>query len=407
MSTQTVRIAYLISKYPAVSMTFILREVLTLRARGFDIEVASINAGPPYESLTQVERDEVAQTFYIKQQGAGGSFKALGWLLLRRPGALFRGVWSALSLGSPDPARIVLCLFYLIEAAILVRWMRQRSLTHMHIHFASQAAAVGTLATYLAPVTLSITVHGPDEFYDVPGFFLPAKIARARFLVCISFFTQSQIMKVSNGRHWQKFDVSRLGVDTEHFVPRPFRAAPEPFEILCVGRLVSTKGQRILIEVIHRLKQSALSVHLTLVGDGPDRDDLETHVRDRHLESQVTFTGSVNQDEIQAYFTASDIFVLASFAEGIPVALMEAMAMEIPCIATIINGIPELITDGVDGLLVSPSDSDGLANAITRLIRDPLLRQTLGMAGRVRVQEAYELNKNADHLAEIFRRRLA
>jgi glycosyltransferase involved in cell wall biosynthesis len=407
MNTQPMRIAYLISKYPAVSHTFILREVLGLRERGIRIEVASINAGPPPARLTQVEAAEAASTFYIKAQSFAGALRSIVWLLMRRPAALLRGLRAALTLSAPDPARMLLSLLYLAEAAILSRWIQQRALSHLHVHFASQAATVALLTTYLAPVTLSISVHGPDEFYDVPGSFLSAKVARARFLVCISYFAQSQMMKVSPGRDWHKFEISRLGVDTAHFAPRPARLTPLVFEILCVGRLVETKGQQILIEAVAGLVRSGRPVHLTLVGGGPDRAGLEELVSDLGLKDNIRFTGAINQDHIQTFYAAADIFALASFAEGIPVVLMEAMAMEIPCVATGINGIPELIRDGVDGLLVFPSDVDGLAAAIARLIDEPELRLALGVAGRARIQQSYELSKSTDRLAAVFRSRLA
>ncbi len=407
MSSQPKRIAYLISKYPAVSHTFILREVLALRERGIAIEVASINAGPAHDTLTQVERVEASRTFYIKAQAARGGLKSLAWFLVHRPSALLGSLFAALRLGAPDPARTLLCLFYWIEAAILTRWMQRRALSHLHVHFASQAASVALLATYLAPVTLSITVHGPDEFYDVPGSLLSAKVARASFITCISFFAQSQMMRISAGHHWSKFEISRLGVDTEHFMARPARPEPQCTEILCVGRLVSSKGHRILIEAANRLVRAGRRVHLTFVGDGPDRFALEQLVSVRALGEQICFAGAINQDEIQTFYAAADIFALASFAEGIPVVLMEAMAMGIPCIATHINGIQELIRNGVDGLLVAPSDIDGLAAAIAFLIDDPSLCRTLGASGRIRIKECYELSYSADHLAEIFGRRLA
>lgn len=407
MNAQPTRIAYLISKYPAVSHTFILREVLALRERGIAIDTASINTGPPNERLTHAEQAEAARTFYIKAQSARGALKCLAWFLVHRPSALLGSLRTALSMGAPDPARTLLCIFYWIEAAILARWMQQQALTHLHVHFASQAASVGLLATYLAPVTLSMTVHGPDEFYDVSNSFLFQKVARADFVTCISFFAQSQMMKISASHHWHKFEVSRLGVNTSHFLTRPVRTEPQCFEILCVGRLVSSKGQRILIEAASRLVCAGRHVHFTFVGDGPDRFALEQLVSERALGRQVSFAGAINQDDIQSFYAAADIFALASFAEGIPVVLMEAMAMEVPCVATHINGIPELIRDGIDGLLVAPSDIEGLAAAIAFLIDDPSLRQTIGASGRIRVRECYELAESACRLAEIFRSRLA
>ncbi len=400
------RSAYLISKYPAVSHTFILREVLALREAGAVIETASINQAPVLNKLTEVEQSEASRTYYIKAQGAVGALKASAWLLFERPLALIRGVQKVLSLGAMDPKRLLLCLFYLVEAAVLAHWMNRRKLTHLHVHFASQAATVALLATYLVPITLSMTVHGPDEFYEVSESFLAKKMARARFVICISFFAQSQLMKIAAFDDWRKFEVVRLGVDTAHFSPRPSAGEPRRFEVLCVGRLVAAKGQRILVEAIERLVGEARPVHLTLVGAGPSGAELEQIVRDRRLSEYVTLAGSVNQDHIRDYYAAADIFALASFAEGIPVVLMEAMASGVPCIATAINGIPELIRDGVDGLLVAPSDVEGMAAAIRRLMDDASLRRALACAGRARVQAAYELKTNTDQLVKLLRRQL-
>lgn len=405
-NSSSLRIGYLISKYPAVSHTFILREIAAVRQRGIAVEVASINEAGGRQAMTQAEMDEAASTFYVKRAGAMGALKALAALGLRNPGKLFAGIGLAFKLGRMEPRRTLLCMFYLAEAAILAEWMRDRSLNHLHVHFATPAATVALLLKEIAPITFSMMVHGPDEFYDVSSYYLAEKITAARFVVCISFFAQSQLMKLSSGSEWQKFDIARLGVDCSHFAPRPFRASPGVFEILCVGRLVAAKGQRILIEAAEQLARLGRSFQLRFVGDGPDRSELERLVGSKGLSAHVRFEGPVNQDRIREFYRQADLFALASFAEGIPVVLMEAMAMEIPCVSTAINGIPELIRDGVDGLLVAPSDADGLAAALARLMDEPALRESIGKAGRQRVLESYEISASADRLRDVFEKRL-
>jgi colanic acid/amylovoran biosynthesis glycosyltransferase len=404
--TQRRRIAYLVSKYPDFSHTFILREVLALRQRGLEIEVASVNDAPAHEKLTQIEREEAARTFYVKRSGAAGVLSAALWLLSHKPAGLFRGLAYALKLGHGDPLRTARCLFYYLEALLLAKWMHDRSVTHLHVHFATPAATVGLVLTHVVPISLSMTVHGPDEFYDVSTYFLTEKIEAAKFIVCISYFAQSQLMKLTAGHNWDKFDIARLGVDSSQFSPRPFRASPAPFQLLCVGRLVAAKGQRILIQAVELLLKAGHNLQLHLVGDGPDRASLEALVAHRGLSAAVSFAGIVNQENIRAFYQDADAFAIASFAEGIPVVLMEAMAMEIPCVATRITGIPELIEDGADGLLVSPSDVDGMAAAIARLIGSAEIRESLGKAARARVQREYELATSADRLSSIFAARL-
>jgi glycosyltransferase involved in cell wall biosynthesis len=168
-----------------------------------------------------------------------------------------------------------------------------------------------------------------------------------------------------------------------------------------------SKGLPLLINAVDRLVRQGRSMHLRLVGDGPDRQDLESTIVTRGLEGHVTLEGNCNQDRVQAFYRETDLFVLASFAEGIPVVLMEAMAMELPCVATWITGIPELIRHGIDGWLVPPADEEQLADAIAKLMDDPELRRKLGRSARIRVQEKYDLERNTERLAEIYRRRLA
>jgi glycosyltransferase involved in cell wall biosynthesis len=213
-------------------------------------------------------------------------------------------------------------------------------------------------------------------------------------------------MRASSYREWDKLEVCALGVDTAEFEPRPFRPSPSPFEVICVGRLTSVKAQHVLIGATDRLVRSGADVVLRLVGDGPDRDALERQAAERGLGDRVRFEGWLNQDRVRALYEKADAFALASFAEGVPVVLMEAMAMEIPCVATNITGIPELIRNGIDGILVSPSDEEALAVALRELIDDPALRVRLGKAGRQRVVEKYDLGRNCAAFAGVLRERL-
>lgn len=402
------RLAYLVSRYPAVSHTFILREVVGLRRRGFDIRVASINAPDrPPEELTAEERAECAATFYVKAAGVRGALGAHVAAATQRPLSYFAGLLYALGLGGSDLKRIARCFCYFVEAVMVGRWMEAQGATHLHVHFATPASTVGLIVKRIFAASLSITVHGPDEFYDAPGYLLAEKVAAASFICCIGTYSRSQLMHLSHPTLWSKFEVSPLGVDPELFIPRAFRARRSHFEILCVGRLVPAKGQQVLIDAVARLVEGGSDVLLRFVGDGPDRETLEDAARSRGLQGRVVFEGAVNQDRIREMYETADAFALASFAEGIPVVLMEAMAMEIPCVTTNITGIHELIRHNVDGLLVSPSDADELANALALLIGNRGFRQLVGQAGRERVIEKYNLNKNTARLASIFLRRLA
>jgi colanic acid/amylovoran biosynthesis glycosyltransferase len=394
-------IAYLVSQYPAYSHTFILREVQQLRQFGVSIVVASINLPDrPFEKLTDVERNEAEHTFYIKSQGLLKAAVALGKTLALNPIGLLRGLKHAIKLGGWDVKRLLFHFFYLAEALLVGQWMRSQNIKHLHVHFATPAASVGMLVKTVFGYSFSFTVHGPDEFYDAAGYNLPEKILAADFIFCISHYARSQVMKLSPVQAWPKFDVCRLGVDPQRFIPASKPSKNGTCNLLCVGRLTPAKGQAILLESVAQLQNQGISVTLTLVGMGPDEQSLSQYAENLGISRQVNFTGAVDQDHILDYYKAADMFVLPSFAEGLPVVLMEAMAMEIPCITTAITGIPELIRNWQEGLLVAASDREGLTQAIKQLVEDQVLRQQLGKAGRLRVLSDYDLYKNTRHLFE-------
>jgi colanic acid/amylovoran biosynthesis glycosyltransferase len=402
------RVGYLVSRYPAVSHTFILREILELRKLGFCIETASINL-PDRESseLTLVEEQEFRSTVYIKSEGPFRALRALFGLLARRPRSFFSALAFTMSIGNGSFRETMTNVFYLAEAALLGSWLARRKFKHLHVHFGNAASTVAMIAARAYPITFSITIHGPEEFYEVGRSALRQKAEAARFVCCIGPYARSQLMKVSHSSNWPKYRVSPLGVDPGEFPPRPFRRSPERWEILCVGRLTPAKGQMVLLQSLKRLLAEGRNIHCLFIGDGSDRADLAAYAT-RHLPSEaVAFLGAVNPDRIRDYLYRTDIFVLPSFAEGVPIALMEAMSMEVPCISTMIAGVPELIRNGVDGLLVSPSDELELASTLGLVMDDQHLRRRLGEAGRARILSRYNLSKNVRMLAEIMKCELA
>lgn len=401
------RLAYLVSEYPATSHTFILREVIGLRARGFDITTASINPDRrPPESVTDEERVERESTYVLKRHGVVGALAAMAWTLRRHPVGLLRGVKAMLQRSTANPRLAPRHLFHFLEALMIGRWMAREQARHLHVHFATAGASVASLARSIFPITLSMMVHGPDEFAHVDREFFADKVASADFVFCISHFARSQTMYHSAPQHWQKFDIVRLGIDPAVFKP----AEPSPgrnFTLLCVGRLTPAKGQHLLLETLDRLRFAGKRVELHFVGDGPDRQSLQAQCTQLGLDDQVEFHGALNHHEVRSMYGRSDAFALPSFAEGIPVVLMEAMAAGLPCISTRITGIPELITDGETGFMAAASDVDELVERVGQLVDSPELRQKLGRAGRERVCQAYNLEHNVGILAERFRERLA
>lgn len=399
--------AYVVSQYPMLSMIFIIREVIQLRALGFRIDVASINtADRGREGLTENEAAEADMTYYVIPHGLKGALLAHAKTLIKRPGSYVGGWVRAFKLAGLDIGRLIYNIAYLTEALMIGVWMESRNQTHLHAHLGSQAATIAMFVKQVFGFSYSITVHGPDEFYDAHRQYLGEKVVTSDFICCISHFARSQLSKLSPYEHWHKLEVSRLGVNPEIFAPKVFNPSPEVFEVICVGRLCSAKGQHVLVDAIDLMQQEDRAIRLRIVGDGVDRVSLEAHVKAKGLSQDVIFEGAVNQDRIRDLYSRADAFSIPSFAEGIPVVLMEAMSMEIPCVTSRITGIPELIRDGIDGILTAPSDVRGLADGLSRLMDDPELREQIGKKARQRIIESYNLEKNVDRLAQVFRARL-
>jgi colanic acid/amylovoran biosynthesis glycosyltransferase len=399
---EKIRMAYFLSRYPAVSHTFFLKEILGLRQIGFEIEVASVNLPDRTAArLPPLEAEEAANTYFLKQTSIWEALRVIVAVTLVHPAVLLRGLRATLRLGGWDIPRKIYALFYMVEAFLLGRWMKKRDLHHLHVHFGGSVATVAMLAAEAWGFDYSLTIHGPEEFYEVDYCYLPRKIERAKFIFCISDFCRSQLMKYCDPAHWDKMHVLRLGVDSNEFQPVSKPGNPV-MQIICVGRLVPAKGQHILLRAFSHLHAKGHAAHLTFVGDGPDLRSLKRETSEKGLTANVTFRGALNHDATHEQLGSADIFALASFAEGIPVALMEAMAMGIPCVSTRITGIPELIRDNIDGLLVPASSIESLASALESLLVDADLRARLGSAARARVVERYNLADNLKVLASTF-----
>lgn len=393
--------AYLVSRYPAISHTFILREVQGLRALGHRLFTASINPPDrPVQAMEGYEKQEAENTFFVKAQGVLGALMALLFWVFTSPGKLLQTFRLGLQLGKNGSWFYGLA--YVAEAALVARWMRRNHLAILHVHFGNASATVGVLVKRLTQCHLSYTIHGPDEFDDVFGQHLALKMQEADQVVCISQFAMGQLMRISHPDHWHKFQVCRLGVDPAQFTFAERALDASPVELLCVGRLSSAKAQVLLLQACASLRDEGLDFKLTLVGDGPDRTRIEQTIQKLQLGSHVHLTGSLNQLAVRAQFARADGFVLPSLAEGIPVVLMEAMSSGVPCLSTPVNGIPELIQHERTGLLATPGDIDSLTTQLRRLILEPALRRSLAQAAHVKVLADFDLPRNVAQLGRIF-----
>jgi colanic acid/amylovoran biosynthesis glycosyltransferase len=402
-------IGYLVSRYPAVSHTFVLHEVAALRERGVAIHTFSIRRAHREHLLTAADRAAAETTTAILPPSPRHFLRAHLAALTAAPAAYLRTLLRAIRRGESDLRAVLWQCFYFAESIVLWSHCAERAIRHVHVHLANPAADVALLAADFGSRTgregvrsWSFTMHGPTEFSDVRRHRLAEKVADARFVVCISDFARSQLMAVSDPRDWPKLTVVHCGIDTDGLAVAGGRESAG-LRVVCVGRLVPEKGQAVLVEAIARLREEGVEADLTLVGDGPGRRTLEEQVRRHALAPAVTFTGAVSHADVKRRLAAADVFCLASFAEGVPVVLMEAMGSGLPVVTTRVMGIPELVSDGIDGILVRPGRADELADAL-RELADPGRRAELGGAARAKVEREFSLPSTAAQLHEVFAR---
>ncbi len=402
MSAQAkpIRIAYLLSRYPAISHTFFLQEVRGLRKLGLSIHCASINrTDRAAGALSEEEKQEQAKTYYLKGQSLIHLMAQLARILLTRPAVAWRGMRAALALQPGHLVHTLYALFYWAEALLVGDWMERNQLAHLHIHFSGPVASVGMITGLAWNIPYSMTVHGPDEFFDQNEMALRQKIENAVFVFCISEFCRSQLMRITQSETWAKLRIIRLGVQPA-LADVPLRTVGEvPTRILCTGRLVGAKGQAILLLAAAELVRRGHALQVTLIGDGEDRPALERLAGELRIQGNVIFKGAQGHGAVMEQLLVTDLFVLPSFAEGVPVALMEAMAVGVPCISTFIAGIPELIRHEKDGLLVPAGSIDALACAIERLITNSEERARFAASAREQVLTHYNLPVNLGLLA--------
>ena len=397
----TTRLAYLTSQYPAASHTFIRREIEALREQGWSIDTFSVRPPGSDETASDADRMEADQTFYILRQSllafAGAHIAAL----FTQPLAYFRTLGLALTHRPPGARGLFLGLAHFAESVLLARELRTRGIAHLHNHFANSAATVGLLATRLLRIRWSFTMHGISETDYPAGLMLGRKIEAADLVACVSYFGRAQAMRLVDPSNWEKMHVVRCGVPFDQLPPKE-KGNGVP-TIVCVGRLSPEKGQTGLLRAFARLRPNHPGLRLRLVGDGPDRDALERLSEDLGVNDSVTFAGRLPEPDALVEIARADLLVLPSFMEGLPIVLMEAMALGVPVIASRVAGIPELVTDGKTGLLFAPSDWDELAQCIARLLSDEELCATLTQNGKFKITSEFDTRKSATELGNLFR----
>ena len=408
MSQGRVRVAYLMSRFPKLTETFILYEMLAVERRGVTVEVYPLQR----ERASTMHPEAAAFTAraHFAPFLSLGILRAQARFLVGRPraylGALF--TWLGATFGSLRYFGGALVFFP--KAVWFAERMQAQGVTHVHAHFASHPAAAALVIHRLTGISYSFTAHGSDLHRERR--MLQEKVAEAHFVAAISDYNRRVIVAECGERAAAKTIVLHCGVDTDVFraAPRGIEGcARRRFRILCTGTLHEVKGQTHLVEACRILAERGVDFECAFVGDGPDRERLGEQVVRAGLADRVQFLGRRMRAEVVRLLGEADVLVAPSVAsrdgrrEGIPVAIMEGAACGIPVVASDLSGIPELIEDGKHGFLVPPGDAPALADALQRLHADPSLRIALGREGRAKVLSEFDLDTNAAALAQRFR----
>ena len=402
----TQRIAYFINQYPKVSHSFIRREILALERLGFEVQRIALRGwNDPVADPEDIS--EKTRTQYVLMGGVLPLLVAALRAFVGSPIRFFSALALALKVSRHADRPFVYHLIYLAEACRMLPWLRGFGARHIHSHFGTNSTEVVMLANALGGPSYSFTVHGPEEF-DKPQFIhLGEKIRRSKFVVAISSYGRSQLYRWVDLAQWPKVQVVHCGLEAAFHDVQP-TAPPDVTRFVCVGRLCEQKGQLLLIHALAELQRRGLQCELVLAGDGEMRPEVEALVALHGLQSRVRITGWISGAQVREELLASRAMVLPSFAEGLPVVIMEAMVLQRPVITTAVAGIPELVRNGESGWLVAAGSIDELTVAMANCLTTPPMQlATMGQAARARALQRHSIDTEASKLAAHFNRAMA
>lgn len=395
------KVGYLVGIYPRVTHSFIRREILALETMGIEVERFSIRR--PLEKLVdQEDLKESEKTRTVLDIGIFGLVFSLLKIFFSKPISFIKALIFTIRIALNADRGIIKHLAYFTEACVLLNWCSKLNVSHIHAHFGTNGATVVLLCHLLGGISYSFTVHGPEEFDRVESISLPEKIKYAAFVVAISTFAKSQLYRWCSYKEYSKIHVVRCGVD-EMFLNFPHHSFPDEPRLVCVGRLCTHKAQLLIVEAASQLIAEGLDLKVVLVGGGSIEQELEELIEQLKLTNYVEITGWVSGSEVQKQILNSRAMVLPSFAEGLPVVIMEALGLGRPVITTYIAGIPELVESGVSGWILTPGDVEQIKMAMKEALTLPISQiEEMGKNGAKRVAELHDSRQEAQKLAQLF-----
>jgi glycosyltransferase involved in cell wall biosynthesis len=384
-----------------VSHSFIRREILALEQLGFEIMRISLR-GWERELADEEDRIERERTRYVLREPALTLLFSVARALVERPARLMRALGIAWKMSRSSERPFAVHLAYVVEACRIELWLRKAGTKHLHAHFGSNSAEVAMLVRTLGGPPWSFTAHGPEEFEKATLWGLAEKVRRCSFVVTVSSYGRAQIYRLVDPQYWHKVHVVHCGLDALFLAEPPMRK-PSRNRIVCVGRLSSQKGHPLLLQAAQYLAALGIDFHLVLAGDGELRPEIEAQISEYKLADKIEITGWISGKQVRDEMLSAQALVLPSFAEGLPVVIMEAMALRRPVIATFVAGIPELVRSGENGWLVPAGDVAALVDAIRTCLEAPVeMLSRMGEAARIRVLYQHDVNKEAAKLQKLF-----
>ena len=395
------RIAYLINQYPKISLTFIRREILALERQKFEVIRIALR-GWAEELVDEEDQHERERTRYVLRYGPSALLLPVLRILLTRPQRLLDALMLAWRVSRRSERSFGFHLAYLAEACQIILWLGGMGAKHLHAHFGTNSAEVAMLVHALGGPRWSFTVHGPEEFDKCLVIGLATKVRQCAFVVAVSSFGRSQILRLLKPQFWSKVHVVRCGLDEAYRVLAK-NSAPAGRRFICVGRLCEQKGHLLLVEAARRLVAAGVDFELLFAGDGELRSEIEILIARHNLQSRLRITGWLSNQQVRNECLAARALVLPSFAEGLPVVIMEAMALGRPVISTFVGGIPELVRPGENGWLIPAGDVEALVQAMRNCLETPTeVLSRMGEAGRKLVLENHTADNEAAKLATLF-----
>ncbi len=399
-----IKVAYTMSRFPKLTETFILYEILALEKMGVKVELFPLirekQAVVHPEAAKMVKRTRFLAVISLP------IIYAHLYYMIRKTKSYFKTLVEVFA-GTFGSLNFFLGAIGLYPKTVRIAYeMEKLGVTHLHAHFASHPALAAFIIHRLTGISYSFTAHGSDLHKERR--MLGKKVAAAAFAVTISNFNKKVILDECGDHYNDKINIVHCGVDTKEFKPVPKNHKNRPFQILCVASFEEVKGHKYVVEACQILDKEGFDFQCHFIGYGPLKQKVKKQILEAGLQNKITIHDAMPRPAVIQMLSEADVKVLASVPtkagkrEGIPVVLMEAMAMGLPVVSSQLSGIPELVENGESGILVEPRDVIGLVDALKLLCGDAELRKKMGSAGREKVLREFNLHKNAEKLTNLF-----